>query len=141
MRTCCSNIFFIADVSELACAYASLILHDDGHKVTSDKLSKVLKASGIEVESYWPSLFESTLERGNLDDLILSIGSGGIYFIVYSIWIHSSLFFVLAAAAPVETQVGGTVTTQTEKVEEKKEEPVEEEDDGMGISLFGDDDY
>lgn len=29
------------------------------------------------IESYWPSLFAKLLEKRNLDDLIMNVGSGG----------------------------------------------------------------
>ena len=37
---------------DLACTYAALILHDDGQEVTADKISEVVKASGLEIEPY-----------------------------------------------------------------------------------------
>ena len=65
-----------AEKSELACTYAALILHDDGHQVTADKLNKLLKAANVTVEPYWPSLFERVLKDRNLDDLIMAVSAG-----------------------------------------------------------------
>lgn len=62
---------FIA--SELACTYAALILHDDGIAVTADKIASILAAAKVEVEPYWPSLFERALKGRNIDDLLLSV--------------------------------------------------------------------
>lgn len=31
----------------------------------------------MSIESYWPSLFAKLLEKRNLDDLIMNVGSGG----------------------------------------------------------------
>ena len=88
--------------AELACTYASLILHDDGQEITvrsaplcfssqrpppdachptharlqADKISTVLKAAGVSVEPYWPGLFAKTLASKPLDSLITNVGSG-----------------------------------------------------------------
>jgi len=65
--------------SELVCTYATLILHDAGHKVTADGISNIAKAAGIELEPFWPNLFAGIVGSQNLDDLILNAGavSGG----------------------------------------------------------------
>ncbi|KAF3785174.1 60S acidic ribosomal protein P1 [Nymphaea thermarum] len=62
---------------ELACTYAALILHDDGIPITAEKISTLVKSAKVNVESYWPSLFAKLLEKRNVEDLILSAGSGG----------------------------------------------------------------
>nr|POF12243.1 60s acidic ribosomal protein p1-2 [Quercus suber] len=108
---------------ELACTYASLLLHDDGIAITSEKIATLVKAAGVSVESYWPSLFAKLAEKRSIDDLILNAGSGG-------------------AAAPVAVSAPaggavGAVAAAAPAVEEKKEEVQEESDDGdLGFSLF-----
>jgi hypothetical protein len=63
----------------LACTYAALILHDDGHQVTAEKINKILKAANVTVEPFWPTLFERVLKNKKLDDLILAVGSGAFW--------------------------------------------------------------
>lgn len=70
--------------SELACTYASLILHDDGIAITAEKISTLVKAADVSVESYWPSLFAKLLEQKNVEDLIMNVGSGAILISTFS---------------------------------------------------------
>jgi hypothetical protein len=58
--------------AELACTYAALILADDDVAVTSEKISTILKAAGVDVEPYWPSLFAKVTKLY----IILGCGSG-----------------------------------------------------------------
>ena len=102
---------------ELCCGYAALILQDEGSDVTSDNISKLISASGNEVESYWPGLFAKAVSTLNLKDLLSNVGSGG------------------AAAAPAAA--GGEAAAE----EEKEEEPQEEEADVDMGDIFGDDEY
>ncbi|CAI0442305.1 unnamed protein product, partial [Linum tenue] len=74
----------------------------------AEKISALVKAANVNVESYWPSLFAKLAEKRNVDDLIMNVGAGG--------------GAPAAAAAPA--------------AEEKKEEAKEESDDDMGFSLF-----
>ncbi|KAA8533535.1 hypothetical protein F0562_031031 [Nyssa sinensis] len=109
-------------MSELACTYASLILHDDGIAVTAEKIVTLVKAADVTVESYWPSLFAKLVEKRNIEDLIMNVGSGG-----------------GGAAAAVAAPSGGgsaAAAPAAAAIEEKKEEPKEESDDDMGFSLF-----
>lgn len=103
---------YAADKTELALTYAALILHDDGHQVTAEKLEKLLKGANISVEPYWPSLFERVLKDRNLDDLILSAGAAP------------------AAAAPTAAAAAtGAAPAAAAKEEKKKEEEKKEESD------------
>ncbi|KAI9917275.1 hypothetical protein PsorP6_013190 [Peronosclerospora sorghi] len=108
---------------ELCVSYASMILFDGEHEITSDAITQVLNASGNEVEPYWPTLFASLLSKeGKVLELISSGGAAA----------------SAAAAAP------GAVATAEEgaKVEEKPVEEEEEVDMGGGMDMFGgDEDY
>ncbi|KAL9663244.1 hypothetical protein QQ045_028083 [Rhodiola kirilowii] len=107
-------------VSELACTYACLVLHDDGIAITAEKIATIVKAANVTVESYWPSLFAKLVEKKNIEDLIVNVGSGG-----------------GGAAVAVSTSGGAApAAAAAPAVEEKKEEPKEESDDDMGFSLF-----
>ncbi|CAI5706881.1 hypothetical protein KXD40_006073 [Peronospora effusa] len=108
---------------ELCVAYASMILFDGEHEITSEAIMNVLQASGNEVELYWPSLFSSLLSKeGKILELISSGGpSSG------------------AAAAAPGAAAGGA---EDVKVEEKVVEEEEEIDMGGGMDMFGgDEDY
>ena len=106
-----------ADHDELCCSYAALMLHDDKVEITAEKLSKVIKESGNEVEPYWPMLFAKALKSANVDELLTAVASAG------------------PAAGPAAAAGPGAAAEAPK--EEKKEEAVEEVDMG---GLFGDDD-
>jgi large subunit ribosomal protein LP1 len=110
-------------VSELACTYAALILHDDGIPVTADKIAALVKAANVSVESFWPGLFAKLVEKRNIEDLILNVGAGG-------------GGGAVAFSAPAAGGAAAAAAPAAAAVEEKKEEPKEESDDDMGFSLF-----
>lgn len=43
----------------------------------AEKISTLLKAANLSVESYWPSLFAKLCEKRNVEDLIMNVGAGG----------------------------------------------------------------
>lgn len=79
-------------------------------------MNAVIKASGNEVEPYWPMLFAKALKGADVGELLSNIGSA-------------------APAAAGPAAAAGEAAAE-EKKEEKKEEV---EDVDMG-GLFGDDD-
>ena len=106
-------------MSELACTYAALILQDEGLEISADNIQKIIKASGVSVEPFWPGLFASALSSCDVGELITNIGSG----------MGSG-----GAAAAAPAAAGGAAE---EKAEEKKEESEAESDSDMGFDLFG----
>uniref|UniRef100_A0AAA9SZZ4 Large ribosomal subunit protein P1 n=1 Tax=Bos taurus TaxID=9913 RepID=A0AAA9SZZ4_BOVIN len=104
----------MASVSELACIYSALILHDDEVTVMEDKINALIKAAG---------LFAKALANVNIGSLICNVGAGGPT--------------PAAGAAPAGGPAPSTAAAPAEekKVEAKKEES-EESDDDMGFGLF-----
>ncbi|XP_077248417.1 large ribosomal subunit protein P1-like [Tasmannia lanceolata] len=110
-------------ISEVACTYASLILHDDGIPITAEKILALVNAAGVKVEAYWPGLFAKLLQKMSVDDLIMNVGSGG-------------GGAPVMASAPAAGGGAAAAAAAAPPPEEKKEEPKEESDDDMGFSLF-----
>ena len=55
---------------ELCLSYAALMLHSEGVEITAEKLSKIIKESGNEVEPMMPKLFANSLKHHNIDNLL-----------------------------------------------------------------------
>merc|ERR1712142_596768 len=107
-------------VSELACVYSALILHDDDIDITGDKIATIISAAGVSVEAFWPGLFAKALQGRNISDLIFNVGSAP-----------------AAGAAPAAAADAPAAAAVEEKKEEKKAESSDEgSDDDMGFGLF-----
>ncbi|KAI3604263.1 60s acidic ribosomal protein p1-alpha 5 [Moniliophthora roreri] len=107
--------------TDLAPAYAALILADEGVEITSDKILALTTAAGVEVEPIWASLLAKALEGKDVKELLSNIGSGG---------------GAPAAAVGGGAAAGGAAAAEAPKEEEKKEEEKEESDEDMGFGLF-----
>merc|ERR1719402_869573 len=63
--------------SQLACTYATLALFDDDVDITAENIQKLLKAANVEVETYWPGLFEGLVKEKGVGELICGACKGG----------------------------------------------------------------
>jgi len=118
----------MASNDELACIYAALILHDDGISITADKIATILKAAGVNVEPYWPTLFAKALDGIDIGSLLGSLGSAASA--VSAGPVSSGGGAAAAADAPAAAE------EKEEVKEEKKDDSDEESDEDMGFSLF-----
>ncbi|KIO28274.1 hypothetical protein M407DRAFT_243073 [Tulasnella calospora MUT 4182] len=109
--------------TDLAPAYAALILADEGVEITTEKLTAVINAAGVEIEPIWLSLLAKALEGKNVKELLSNVGAGG------------GAPAVGGAVAAGGAAGGGAPAPEEKKEEEKKEEK-EESDDDMGFGLF-----
>ena len=59
-----------AEHDELCCVYAGLLLFDDGMEITADKIQKIIKASGNEVDGYYPEFFAKYLSKADIKSML-----------------------------------------------------------------------
>ena len=103
--------------SSLLTSLATLLLHDAESEVTSESISALMKATGNEVEGYYPIIFSKFASGGNVESILSNpAGSGG--------------------GGGGGDGAGGEGGAEEEKEEEKVEE--EEVDlGGGGMDMFG----
>merc|ERR1711916_167726 len=104
-----------AAIPELACTYASLILHDDKVPITDDKINAILKAANVDIPAVWAKIFANVLADQDIDSLILNSGGGG------------------GGAAPAAAAAGGDAAPAEEEAKEESEEEESDEDMGFGL--------
>lgn len=99
---------------QMACVYATLLLHDDGQELSEENVKKILAAAGLKVQPYWPTLFLKAIQGRSIDSLLtVGGGAGG------------------ASAAPAGGAPAPAGGAPAKKAEEK---PVEEE---AAVSMGG----
>jgi len=110
---------------QIACIYASLLLHDEKIAITDKNISTILEAAKYKTEPYWPGIFANFLKKNQNIEAIIKGGASG-----------------SVEHAPKETKKEEKKEEKkVEKKEEKKVEVVKEESGGdMGLGLFGGDD-
>lgn len=62
---------------ETAVSYAALILADEGLEITADKLQKLLKAAGVDIEPIWSTIFSKALEGKDVKQILTSVQISG----------------------------------------------------------------
>merc|ERR1719507_2902184 len=87
--------------SQMACTFASLLLHDEGIELNNGNLKKVIDAAGVKVAPYWPMLFAQALQGKDLGSF-LSVSSG---------------------SAPVQQSGGAGATTGGDAPAKEEEKP------------------
>lgn len=45
----------------------------------ADNIATIVKAAGIEVEPYWPTLFARLVQKKSIDEFIVNVGAGEIF--------------------------------------------------------------
>ncbi|MFX1511002.1 MAG: 50S ribosomal protein P1 [Promethearchaeota archaeon] len=93
--------------------HAALLLHSAGQSITETKISKILKAAGVEVDNTQIKSLITALDGVDIDEALKS----------------TPMFTTTSAAAPT--------AAASSKVDEKPEEEEEEEEDLGLTSLFG----
>jgi len=121
-----------SEKQELATTLAALILYDDKANITPENINKILAASNVQVEPYWPKLFATLLEGKDVGSLLLSGGGGG-----------GGAPAAGGAAPAAAAAAGGKADKADDKKEEKggkkkekEKEKSEESEADMGFSLF-----
>ncbi|XP_036600052.1 60S acidic ribosomal protein P1-like [Trichosurus vulpecula] len=64
-------------ISELTCIYSALFLPSNEVTVTEEKINALIKATGENVEPFWPGLFAKPLSSVNIASLTCNAGVGG----------------------------------------------------------------
>jgi large subunit ribosomal protein LP1 len=111
-----------ADIAKSAVPYAMCLLADAGIEITEERVSAILTAAGIEVESIWINVFVKSLKNDDILALCKSVSSGA--------------GSAPSGAAPVAAAAQAAPAAAPAAAAGKKPAPKEEEEEEMGFSLF-----
>ena len=119
-----------AEHDELCCVYAGLLLFDDGMEITADKIEKIIKASGNEVDGYYPEFFAKYLAKADIKSMLSVTPAAGAGGEAHAEEHHEE---------KKDDKKGGKKDDKKGGKKEKKEEkPKEEEEEDMGFGdIFG----
>ncbi|MCL7041625.1 hypothetical protein MKW94_005237 [Papaver nudicaule] len=95
-----------------------MILHEEGILITADKITALVKAANVHLDSYWPSLFAKLTDENNVKDLISNTGARG----------GSAADVALSTPAS-----GGAAVVEAPAAEEEKEDKDESDEDIGGL--------
>ena len=123
-----------AEHDELCCVYAGLLLFDDGMEITADKIEKIIKASGNEVDGYYPEFFAKYLSKADIKSMLtVAPAAGGA---VHEEEHHEDKKDD-KKGGKTDDKKGGKKGKEKEK-EKEKEKPKEEEEEDIGFGdIFG----
>ena len=127
-----------AEHDELCCVYAGLLLFDEGMDITADKIQKIIKASGNEVDDYYPEFFAKYLAKADIKSMLtVAPAAGGEEHHEEHHEEHAEKGD--KKGGKKDDKKGGKKDDKKSKVEEKKPEPPkEEEEDDIGFGdIFG----
>jgi large subunit ribosomal protein LP1 len=111
-----------ADIAKSAIPYAMCLLADAGVEITEERVSAILVAAGLEVESIWISVFVKSLKNDDILALCKSVSSGA----------GSASSGAAPVAAAAQAAPAAAAPAAGKKAAPKEEEPEED----MGFSLF-----
>ena len=122
-----------AEHDELCCVYAGLLLYDDKIDITADNINKLIKASGNEVDGYYPEFFAKYLKKADIKSMLTVAPAAGGAPAAHEEAAHED---------KKDDKKGGKKDDKKggKKEEKKKEEKkkVEEEEEDMGFGdIFG----
>ncbi|KAK3004012.1 hypothetical protein RJ639_017987 [Escallonia herrerae] len=89
--------------------------------IQAEKITAMLKAVNVTVESYWPLLFAKLVKKRDIDDLILNVCFAG-----------------NAASAAASAGGAASAATAAEEPAAEDKEEIKEESDGEIFSLLDD---
>ena len=123
-----------AEHDELCCVYAGLLLFDEGMEITSDKIQKIIKASGNTVDDYYPEFFAKYLAKTDIKSMLTVTPAAGAAGAVA----HEEHGKDDKKGDKKDDKKGGKKDDKKKEKEKEKEKPKEEEEEDIGFGdIFG----